>query len=124
MTWEPKLRSWQTCSWPTLLQVALLVPLSREWHMVGIPIKPHQGIGPIMSGGVQSSQLFDCFLHGRDPGLIRVDPYHRKAIYLSPTAPSSVKTRRKATSLWNFSASPQAFRLVREESSKWVIEAT
>ena len=43
---------------------------------------------------------------------------------LSPAAPSSVRTRRKVTLLQNFSRLPQAFRMVREQSSDRVMEAT
>ena len=55
--------------------------------MVGVPIKLHQGIRPIRPDGDPSGQLLDCFLHGRDPGLIGIHPYHRKAIYPVPHCP-------------------------------------
>ena len=56
--------------------------------------------------------------------MIEVNPHHRKAIYSVPNVHSPVRTRRKVTSLWNFSGSPKAFRLVRQESSNRVIEVT
>ena len=41
---------------------------------------------------------------------------------LSPSVHPPVKMRRKVTSLLDFSGSPQALRLVREEKSDWVME--
>ena len=43
---------------------------------------------------------------------------------LSPSVHPPVKIRRKATSLLNLFGLPQALRLVREESSDWVMEVT
>ena len=43
---------------------------------------------------------------------------------LSPAMHPAVRIRRRVMSLLNFSELPQAFRLVREESSDWVMEAT
>ena len=41
---------------------------------------------------------------------------------LSPSVHPLVKTKRKVTSLLNFSELPQALRLVRGETSNWVME--
>ena len=126
MTCESEPRSWQTTSWLTFSAGSpagasfwqdAQVPLPREWHMVGVPIELHQGVRPIEATGDQGGQLLNCFLHGGSPALWGFTHTVQRPYILSPAAPSLVETRRKVMSLQDFPASPQAFRLVREESS-------
>ena len=133
MTWEPKLSNWWTSSWLIHLQVALLVPPSIKmlrcpslgsgtwWASMLSCTKAYGQSGP---KGDHWGQLFDHFLHSRNPGLIGFTHIMERPYTLSPTVHPSVRTRRKAMLFQNFSRLPQAFRLLREESSDWVIEVT
>ena len=57
------------------------MPLPREWHLMGFPIKMHQGIRSIRPHGDQGGQLFNHFFHGGDPGLMGIHPHSGKAIH-------------------------------------------
>ena len=63
-SWEAggPLVGWLFCRWHCwcLLLAGFSGALPREWHMAGVPIKPHQGIRPIRSTGDQGGQLLNC----------------------------------------------------------------
>ena len=97
--------------------------LCGECCMAGITIQPHQGIGTVTpSGGSGVNHLTAYSMVG---ALAWYGWTHivEKPNMLSPTAHPPGKIRRKATLLLNLSRLPLASRLVREESSNWVMEA-
>ena len=100
------------------------VTLGREGHMADISVELYQGIGPVGPSGGQLGELLSCAIYGRNPSLVGCTHTMASLFALSPTTPFLGSTSRKGTSLWNFSASPHAFRCIREASSDWVTWAT
>ena len=86
--------------------------------MAGVLIQPHQGIRPTGSTGDPGSQFLNCFLHRGDPGLMGVHPYGRKAILSILLS----RDQEEGNVTAEFFLAPQAFRLVRKESSDWVMD--
>ena len=82
-----------------------------------IPVEPHLDVRPIRSTGDQCSQLLNCFLHSGNPGLIGVYPYHRETIHPVSCCPLLSRDQEEGNVTAELFCVPEAFRLVREESS-------
>ena len=133
MTWEPELRSWQTCSWLTLPQVVLLVP-PTTW-MLSCPSLESSAcwVSPFnhtrawgQSDPVEGSGVNSFTASPLEGALAWYGCTHiiARPNTLSPSLHPLVEVKRKVTSLLNLSALPQALRLVRVESLDCVTEAT
>ena len=90
--------------------------------MAGVLVQPHLGIRPIRSTGDPGSQFPNCFFHIGDPGLTGVHTYGRKTTLPIPCCLLLGGDEAEGNVITEFFLVPQAFRLMREESSDWVMD--